>query len=64
VPFVRLKDSAANWLTNNVYDETARIPEFKVCAVALERARDPQEWRHSDGSSGQKRRRGKRRQYW
>ena len=63
VPFVRLKDSAANWLTNNVYDATARIPEFKVCAVALERAGDPQEWRHSDGS-GRKRRRGKRRQYW
>ena len=60
VPFLRLKDSAANWLTNNVYDETARIPEFKVCAVALERAGDPQEWRHSDGQ----RRRGKRRQYW
>ena len=63
VPFVRLKESAANWLTNNAYDATARIPEFKVCAVSLERAADPQEWRHSDGS-GRKRRRGKRRQYW
>ena len=59
VPFVRLKDSAANWLTNNVYDETARIPEFKVCAVAVERASEPREWRHGEG-----RRRGKRRQYW
>jgi formate dehydrogenase alpha subunit len=60
VPFVRLKDSSANWLTNNAYDETARIPEFKVCAVTLERADDPQEWRHTDSL----RRRGKRRQYW
>ena len=60
VPFVRLKESAANWLTNNVYDETSRIPEFKVCAVSVERAGDPQEWRHGDGS----RQRGKRKQYW
>ena len=60
MPFVRLKESAANWLTNNVYDETSRIPEFKVCAVSVERAGDPQEWRHGDGS----RRRGKREQYW
>ena len=57
VPFVRLRDSAANWLTNNVYDEQARIPEFKVCAVAVERAANPSEWRR-DGK------RGKRRQYW
>ena len=58
VPFVRLKESAANWLTNNVYDAVARIPEFKVSAVMVERAADPQEWRHTDG------RRGKRKQYW
>ena len=60
VPFVRLRESAANWLTNNVYDETSRIPEFKVCAVSVGRAGDPSEWRHGDGQ----RRRGKRRQYW
>ena len=60
VPFLRLKDSAANWLTNNAYDPQSRIPEYKVCAVALDRAADPQEWRHGGG----KRRRGKRRQYW
>ena len=60
VPFVRLADSAANWLTNNAYDEVARIPEYKVCAVAVERAAEPSEWRHS-GATG---RRGKRRQYW
>ncbi len=63
VPFVRLADSAANWLTNNVYDEVARIPEYKVCAVAVERAAEPSEWRHSGaGQRGGKR--GKRRQYW
>lgn len=60
VPFVRLADSAANWLTNNVYDDVARIPEYKVCAVAVERAAEPSEWRHS----GAKGKRGKRRQYW
>ena len=48
VPFVRLADSAANWLTNNVYDEVARIPEYKVCAVAVERAAEPSEWRHGE----------------
>ena len=60
VPFVRLAESAVNWLTNNVYDEVARIPEYKVCAVAVERAADPSEWKHS----GTGRKRGKRRQYW
>ena len=66
VPFVRLADSAANWLTNNVYDEVARIPEYKVCAVAVERAAEPSEWRHSGpgGGGGKRGRRGKRRQYW
>ncbi len=57
VPFVRLQESAANWLTNNVFDEQARIPEYKVCAVAVERVADAKEWRR-DGK------RGKRRQYW
>ncbi len=60
VPFVRLAESAVNWLTNNVYDEVARIPEYKVCAVAVERTADPSEWKHS----GTGRKRGKRRQYW
>jgi formate dehydrogenase alpha subunit len=59
VPFVRLQESAANWLTNNVYDATSRIPEFKVCAVSLDRPGDPREWRHSDG-----RRRGNKRRFW
>jgi len=63
VPFVRLKDSAANWLTNNVYDETSRIPEFKVCAVSVQRSADPQEWR-TEGRGSSKRRKGKQKQYW
>ena len=64
VPFVRLKQSAANWLTNSVYEEASRIPEFKVCTVALEPAIDPREWGDADGRSGAPRRRGKRRQHW
>jgi formate dehydrogenase major subunit len=28
-------DGAANYLTNNVIDPTAKIPEFKVCAVSI-----------------------------
>ncbi|MGH7402947.1 MAG: molybdopterin oxidoreductase family protein, partial [Candidatus Rokuibacteriota bacterium] len=37
VPFVKLSDSAANFLTNAAYDPSAKIPEYKVCAVRLER---------------------------
>ncbi len=36
IPFVRLNDSAANFLTNAAYDPHSRIPEYKVCAVSLE----------------------------
>ncbi len=39
VPFVKLADSAANFLTNNAYDPTSRIPEYKVCAVRIEKKR-------------------------
>lgn len=39
VPFVRLQEAAANFLTNNVYDEPSRIPEYKVCAVSVEKKR-------------------------
>ncbi|GIW12815.1 MAG: formate dehydrogenase subunit alpha [Tepidiforma sp.] len=39
VPFVKLQESAANFLTNNVYDEPSRIPEYKVCAVRVEKKR-------------------------
>ncbi|HZU06063.1 MAG TPA: formate dehydrogenase subunit alpha [Chloroflexota bacterium] len=38
VPFVRLAEGAANFLTNNVYDPRVKIPEYKVCAVRLARA--------------------------
>jgi formate dehydrogenase alpha subunit len=36
VPFVKLADSAANFLTNSAHDPTSKIPEYKVCAVRLE----------------------------
>ncbi len=38
VPFVRLADSAANFLTNSACDPSSKIPEYKVCAVRVERA--------------------------
>ena len=37
VPFVKLKEHAANFLTNAALDPESRIPEYKVCAVRLER---------------------------
>jgi predicted molibdopterin-dependent oxidoreductase YjgC len=40
VPFVKLADSAANFLTNAALDPTARIPEYQVCAVRIEAERD------------------------
>ena len=40
VPFVKLGESAANFLTNNAYDEVSRIPEYKVCAVRVEKRRE------------------------
>ena len=36
IPFVRLSESAANFLTNAVYDPDSKIPEYKVCAVRVE----------------------------
>lgn len=45
VPFVRLAEHAANWLTNNVYDPKSRIPEYKVCAVRLDKPGDARAWR-------------------
>ena len=38
VPFVKLRDHAANFLTNSALDPESRIPEYKVCAVRLEKA--------------------------
>ena len=37
VPFVKLADSAANFLTNSAADPASKIPEYKVCAVRLEK---------------------------
>ena len=37
VPFVKLSDSAANFLTNAALDPGSKIPEYKVCAVRVER---------------------------
>jgi formate dehydrogenase alpha subunit len=36
VPFVKLQDSAANFLTNSALDPGSKIPEYKVCAVRVE----------------------------
>ncbi|HXH82576.1 MAG TPA: formate dehydrogenase subunit alpha [Candidatus Tectomicrobia bacterium] len=36
VPFVKLADSAANFLTNAAHDPESKIPEYKLCAVRLE----------------------------
>jgi formate dehydrogenase alpha subunit len=35
VPFVKLQDSAANFLTNAAFDPSSKIPEYKVCAVRV-----------------------------
>ena len=37
VPFVKLSDSAANFLTNSAHDPSSKIHEYKVCAVRLEK---------------------------
>jgi formate dehydrogenase alpha subunit len=37
VPFVKLAESAANFLTNPALDPGSKIPEYKVCAVRVER---------------------------
>ncbi|MBI3826887.1 MAG: formate dehydrogenase subunit alpha [Candidatus Rokubacteria bacterium] len=36
IPFVRLGESAANFLTNSASDPISKIPEYKVCAVRVE----------------------------
>ncbi len=37
VPFVKLQEHAANFLTNAALDPNSRIPEYKVCAVRIEK---------------------------
>lgn len=39
VPFVKLEESAANFLTNPACDPSSKIPEYKVCAVRIEKVR-------------------------
>jgi assimilatory nitrate reductase catalytic subunit len=39
VPFVKLSESAANFLTHSAFDPTSKIPEYKVCAVRVEPVR-------------------------
>ncbi len=36
IPFVKLEESAANFLTNSAFDPGSKIPEYKVCAVRVE----------------------------
>ena len=38
VPFVKLGESAANFLTNAAFDPSSKIPEYKVCAGRITRA--------------------------
>ena len=45
VPFVKLQESAANFLTNAVFDPQSKIPEYKVCAVRIENPAAPARWR-------------------
>ncbi len=40
VPFVKLRDHAANFLTNSAFDPNSKIPEYKVCAVRIEKLAD------------------------
>ena len=37
VPFVKLQKHAANFLTNAAFDPNSKIPEYKVCAVRIEK---------------------------
>lgn len=37
VPFVRLEKHAANFLTNAAFDPDSKIPEYKVCAVRIQK---------------------------
>ena len=37
VPFVKLKEHAANFLTNSAFDPDSKIPEYKVCAARIEK---------------------------
>jgi len=55
IPFIRLAESAANFLTNDALDPDARIPEYKVCAVRL--------WKASEGGGQRGSARGRGRSF-
>lgn len=42
VPFVKMQEHAANFLTNSAHDPDSKIPEYKVCAVRIEKLQDAQ----------------------
>ena len=41
VPFVKLQEHAANFLTSDALDPFSGIPEYKVCAVRVEKVAEP-----------------------
>jgi len=51
VPFVKLAESAANFLTNAAYDPKSKIPEYKVCAVRIDKP-----GAHGGGREGRRKR--------
>ena len=53
VPFVKLRDHAANFLTNSAFDPDSKIPEYKVCAVRIEKvgAQEPRKGRRKATAS-------------
>ncbi|TAK72367.1 MAG: formate dehydrogenase subunit alpha [Dehalococcoidia bacterium] len=54
VPFVKLAESAANFLTNNAYDPKAKIPEYKVCAVRIDKEGAPRKPKRASAFPGAK----------
>ena len=52
VPFARLGEFSANYLTNAVYDPQSRIPEYKVCAVRIAKQGAPDTWRRERRGGG------------
>ena len=49
IPFVKLSESAANFLTNAAYDPESKIPEYKVCAVRVQALESPSSASASSG---------------
>ena len=51
VPFVKLQKHAANFLTNAAFDPNSKIPEYKVCAVRIEKVGGIRSRREEDAKS-------------